>query len=317
MVSMRFMHDELDWSALQTVLAVSRAGSVTRAAKTVGVHQSTMSRRLQQLEERLGAPLFMRNPFVSTDLGHRVVARAEAVEAEVHALLRDVAEERSAVRGVVRLSTAHELATWVLAPQLQRLRRAHPNLQLELLSRDSQAVLSQREADVALRTGAMGEEGDVVARRLGEVRYGLMRRRGSRGAAWITLDPMLPWATDARWVETHDPGGPWFARASTTAVLVALVSEGAGRGWLPMGMLDLHPGLELMAHPHDPPAPRPVFALAHRDLVRLPRIRAVIEWLTDCYGGISARPEAHASMVPAVHDGEGGFLGEAEEDSAR
>lgn len=168
------MLDTFDWDALKSFLAVARSGRLTTAARTLGVDHSTLSRRINGLEEVLGAKLFERNPtgYSLTGQGARVLASAEAMERAALGVLRDVAEENLAASGTVRIGAPDGFGTMFLAPRLGELQRRHPELNVQLVTRPRQFSLSQREADIAIGL-ARPAKGRLKARKLTDYELGL------------------------------------------------------------------------------------------------------------------------------------------------
>src|SRR5882757_5819123 len=115
---------DLNWNDLRYVLAVARSGGVHGpAGRSLGVNETTVSRRLACIETALGAKLFQRSEGLLrlTDAGHRVVERAERVEMEVEAVKEITTGTKSAVAGSVRLTSIPILINRLLFPDLKRL----------------------------------------------------------------------------------------------------------------------------------------------------------------------------------------------------
>ena len=143
----------MQWDDLQTFLAIARQGTLSAAARELGVTQPTMGRRLTAMERRMGARLLQRLPsgFALTALGESVLANAERIEAEALAAERTIVGRDVALEGVVRLTTVETLADRVVAPAMARLQQVHPGIVVELVPDMRTLSLSKREADIALR----------------------------------------------------------------------------------------------------------------------------------------------------------------------
>jgi DNA-binding transcriptional LysR family regulator len=145
-----------NWDDLRLFLAVAEQGSFSAAARLLKLGQATLSRRMADLEESLGQPLFERNSqgVALTPLGRRLLPSAQAMaewaaEAQVqHA----GAQQASAMQGKVRIAAPPSIAYDLLAPLAADIRRAHPGLQIDVLSSVKLLNLSRGEADIALRT---------------------------------------------------------------------------------------------------------------------------------------------------------------------
>lgn len=158
----------LDWDDLRFVLAVARTGSALRAAKTLGVNQTTVTRRITNIERVIGADLFesRQSGQLLTPLGQIVAAGAERVESEVVALQSAIDARQRLLSGSVRFTSSEVYANWVIAPFLRNFRKQYPGVTVELITDDRRLDIARGEADVALRAGSRPEGAGVVAKRL-------------------------------------------------------------------------------------------------------------------------------------------------------
>ena len=169
----------LDWERQRAFLAVLGEGSLSGAARVLGLSQPTVRRRIEDLERQVGAPLFTRSPSgltptgVARDLGQHARTMATAAEA----FMRTASGDADAAEGVVRITASEVIGVEVLPPILAELRARHPGLILELSLGSRNEDLLRREADVAVRMSLPAQK-SLVARRIGAVRLGLFARRG-------------------------------------------------------------------------------------------------------------------------------------------
>jgi len=110
----------MEWDDLKTFLAIARYGTLSAAARALGVTQPTMGRRLHAMEDRTGARLLQRLPgrFALTPLGESVLGNAERIEAEALSAERTITGRDVALAGVVRLTTVDTLAARIVTPAL-------------------------------------------------------------------------------------------------------------------------------------------------------------------------------------------------------
>ena len=164
----------MDWGLYRYFLAVAETGSLTGAARSLGVSQPTVGRQIQALEEKLDARLFDRvaNGYVLTAAGKAVVELARSIELNAVAIERKVAGEDRSLAGKVCLSAPEGIANCWLMPKIALFQARHPEIELELIIGMSHHDLIRREADIALRIGDPGSE-ELVGRRLCEVTFGL------------------------------------------------------------------------------------------------------------------------------------------------
>lgn len=276
----------LDWGHLRFFLALARTGSLSSAARVLGVDRNTVARRVAALEEELGLSLYERGPqsWARTPAGEELVALASRVEEDVLALARHADARDTAVAGVVRLTTASHVAALLLAPELPALRERHPGLVLEIAVDQRTFDLTRREADLAVRMGRPRDAG-LVTRKLTDVAFGLyaapgtFRRRTVDFAAdpFVGLDESLASTPQERWIQRVAPERRVVFRCNSTAALQAAARAGVGVAVLPRFAADRDAGLVRLEGPE--PVPHELWLLVHGDLRRTPRVKAVIAWI--------------------------------------
>src|SRR5689334_20446118 len=168
---------EPSWDDLRIFLSLAREGTLTMAAKALGVSHPTVARRVQVLESQIGARLFDRLPdrFVPTAAGEELLADTEAMEKAALSINRRSAGLSDTVSGVVRLS-AGEAMTALLARHVGALRRNLDQIEFELTASHTLANLSRREADLLIRE-QVPDLAEIVARKLGRVAYAVYGHR--------------------------------------------------------------------------------------------------------------------------------------------
>ena len=279
----------MEWSDLRIFLAIAREGTLGAAARKLGQTQPTMGRRLRALESAVGQTLFQRTSagFVLTDEGDSVLAHAERIEEEALALERQLAGQGAELQGMLRLSSSDWFGIHVLAPVLAEFGRAHPRVCVELLTDARFYSLARREADIVLRISRF-DETDVIARRLLRVSYGLYGAKGTKrprpgdgtGMRVVTMDVAFAEMPDALWLKRILPKAEVAFRSNNRDVQARLCAAGAGLAVLPRPLGDAMPGLVHLDIGEAPPG-RDTFLGYHRDLRRLPRLRALIDLLTE------------------------------------
>jgi len=169
---------EPGWDLYRTFLAVLRHGSLSVAARDIGLTQPTAGRHVAALEAQLRTSLFTRSPrgLLPTEAALALAPHAEAMAAAAAALHRASSAEGSAERGAVRVTTGHLMGVDVLPPILAEFARRYPQIELELALSDRNLDLLHREADIAVRMVRPTQKA-LVARRIGEVTIGLFAHR--------------------------------------------------------------------------------------------------------------------------------------------
>jgi DNA-binding transcriptional LysR family regulator len=179
---MQTVRHMLDWNDIRYFLAVSRTGSSAGAARALGVNQTTVTRRIGELERALGATIFERRPD-----GYRVrpeaaelLSMAERLEAEVE---RFQSIGGALGRGLdrIRVTTNEPLANAIVAPAIRLFRGRFPNVRIDLAVSPRQLDLACGEADVALRAAALADDSDLIARKVGDAFWGVYCSRDYAG----------------------------------------------------------------------------------------------------------------------------------------
>lgn len=145
----------IDWDDFRFVLAIVRGGSVSAAAKQLGVDHATVIRRVDRLEKHLSAKLFDRRKtgYLLTEAGQRVADSAEAMESTIVANQEQVGGSVARLTGTVRIGAPDGFGTAFLAPRLAPFADRYPDLDLQLVATARLFSLSKREADIAISEG--------------------------------------------------------------------------------------------------------------------------------------------------------------------
>lgn len=281
------------WDYRRTFLAVLAQGSLSGAARTLGLTQPTVGRHIEALETELGAPLFTRSAggLAPTDTALALRPHAEAMAAAAEALARTASGEAEAVRGVIRLATSDIMGVEVLPPILAGFHEAHPDVAIELTLSSRQEDLLRREADIAVRM-ARPVQGALLARRIGVARVGLFAHRrfieahgvpttfAEVGRFGIGFDRD---AQARRMLEERQValGRDDFAfRSDQDLAQLAMVRAGFGVGGCQVGIArrdpDLVPVLEGVFRYE-----MEVWVAMHEDLKSSRRMRLMFDWLAD------------------------------------
>ncbi|MVW62394.1 LysR family transcriptional regulator [Massilia sp. NEAU-DD11] len=282
----------MDWNDLKYFLEVARGGSLTRAADVLRVSQSTVSRRIAELEARLSTRLFARHQtgYHLTDEGRELLGRAEAVEDNMLAFERGASGLSPGVSGLVRLATSDNLASDLVIPALPRFVARHPQLRLEIVTTTAAVELGRRDADLALRL-VRPSHGNLKARRLGAMSYGVYGHRDYlarhpapaddplAGRAMITWDEAHAHLPAAQWLAKRAPEAHVVLAVSTLRAQIAAARAGLGLAIIP-DFLVTDPDLVRVLAPGDVFSDG-VWLVLHADLAASSRVRAVADFLAE------------------------------------
>lgn len=171
------MAANIGWELYRSFLGVLKEGSLSGAARQLGITQPTVGRHIAALETALGVVLFTRSPtgLLPTAVARTLRAHAETMERTAAALERAASSQGDEVRGVVRVSASEVVGVEVLPPIITALRRQHPHLRVELILTNRLIDLLQLEADIAVRMVRPSQE-QLLARRVGLIEVGLHAR---------------------------------------------------------------------------------------------------------------------------------------------
>jgi DNA-binding transcriptional LysR family regulator len=168
------MTSDIGWELYRSFLSVLNEGSLSGAARALGVAQPTVGRHVAALEKSLGLALFTRSQIglMPTEAALSLRSYAQAMQSTAAALERAAASQGMGVRGTVRVTASDVIGVEVLPPIIASLRDEHPDLVLELVLTDRMQDLLRREADIAVRMARPRQE-LLVARRVGQIELGL------------------------------------------------------------------------------------------------------------------------------------------------
>lgn len=287
---------ELDWNDIPLMLSLARAGSMSSAARELGVDVSTISRRVAAVEAVLNTRLFIRSNrgYEPTDAGAVFMARAENVIGEVRAMLTETRAEAEGVSGPVRITAVSALFDRWLVRRLPELLEAHPKLQIQLLTDNSNLSFTRREADFALRLAKPTEDAALVMRRLGDIGFGVYgaprfaglppERWGEQG--WLSYRDDLSGLPEMRWLSQLRPEPQRVLQVSNVTTLIEACEAGLGLALLPWMIGDTSGLCRLSSRPE---VRRELWLLGHRDAARIKRFRAVGDWLHQAFAADAAR----------------------------
>jgi DNA-binding transcriptional LysR family regulator len=282
-----------EWDDARHFLAIHRKGSLSAAARQLGVNQSTVGRRLIALEEELGAKLFLRTRegYRIAPAGERLLPHAERMEDEATAISREITGQVATLSGTVRVTTADLFGARIIAPLLVRFHERYPDIDLELDADNRLRSLSKREADMAIRIGGQLETG-VAVRKLGEFSNSayaskdyIARRGRPRDDDWAGhdfigfSDPLIRMG-ESRWIEERAVKGRVVMRTINTLGMLTAAVAGLGIAVLPCYAGDPEADLVRLVPPSKC-VQHSMWLVVHEDMRHAARIRAISDFLAE------------------------------------
>lgn len=279
-----------DWNDLRYLLAVAEHGSTLAAARHLNVNQTTVQRRLGQLENNLGLRLVERSPrgYRLTTEGALVLPHAEQVAVAIEIFGQKVIETSRA--GILRLTCPEPIAIRLAQSGfIDRFHARHPAILVQFVLADRYIDLSKGEADVALRSG--DTEGDLVGRKIADSIWtayasrSYLERNGAptsvedlKHHALIAFDESLARHRLSTWLREIAPDAQFIARSNSVLGLVSAAKAGMGVAALPIALGDTEPDL-VRCLESIPDLTRAWRVLTHPDLRHLPRVNAFFDFV--------------------------------------
>lgn len=285
------------WELYRSFLAVMREGSLSGAARALGMTQPSLGRHMRELESALGAVLFARSPqgLAPTELAHELIPHAEAMASASAALRRAASAGRDAISGAVRISASVVIGAEVLPPILTAFRERHPGIVIELVLSNQTTDVLRRDADIAIRMVQPTQDA-LVARHVGQVMLGLFAHRRYLEAhgrpatlAELAGHALIGFDTELPYIRRMRPEGVPYARENfalrTDDDLAALAAlrAGFGIGIVQVNLARRDPQLVHLL-PDDLAIPLDTWVVMHEDLRQSLRVRRLFDYLGEALG---------------------------------
>ena len=283
-----------DWNDLKYFLAVARHHSTIAAGKVLGVNQSTVHRRLTELERKLERKLVVRETagYRLTEYAEELLPYAERIENGVLELERHVRDETRDLTGVVRVTCPEPIVLRLTkSALLERFNTRYPQLRIEFLTSDRYLDLTKGEADVAFRSG--DTDGELVGRKVAESLWAIYASKAyiSRNGKperiedlsqhpLVAFNESLNNHRTAIWLREVAPNATKSSRSNSVLGLVSAVKSGIGIGPLPTALGDADDELVRVLGPIKD-LTRDWRLLTHPDLRYTPRVSAFFDFVIE------------------------------------
>jgi len=281
---------ELAWNDLHLVLNVCRSGTLSGAAKVMGINHSTVFRRIVAIENRLNVRLFDRlaTGYVMTQSGEAVMHTAEKVESEVNQLARQLIGRDLQLNGDLRITLPDAFGLQLVIPHLQAFRERYPRIKLDLSLSNASLDLSRRQADIAIRITNKPPE-ELIGKKICRMKmsfYAALEYLKSQTKNdlncydWLMPNVELDNLETGRWLKEHCPSANVIMTGNTLLALHSAAQSGLGVTPLPCFLGDADPKLSRIIEP--PKAlDLDVWILSHPDLRKTTRVMVFKEFFIE------------------------------------
>lgn len=299
----------MDWDYLRYIRALAIGGTLAKAGELLGVHQTTVLRRLDQMEESLGVQFFERNRdgLQLTPVGEMAFREAQRLATDVENLERKLVGDDAAPVGKVRVAAEDAMMNELLGPILAELVHAYPDIELEVLTDNDVANLSHREADLTLRPENKPQatlEGERIAAVdsavYGAARYCRRRRNMDienhpEDCTWILPDESFSHLATGRWYRKHLKNVSSVIRCNSLQSMATLARSGAGLAVLPCYLGEAAKELRRLSDPLEGESVD-LWLHVNQDTQQMARVRIVMEFLVDRLKALESAIEISASL---------------------
>ena len=292
--------NRFDWDDVRVMHAVAEAGSLSGAARALGVNHATVLRRVSSFEQATGVTVFDRTARVYRVAPRRarLIAAIRAMEAAALGVARALDAARAPLAGTVRVTSTDTLSLTVLAPIVARLMSAAEGLTIEINAQNLPSDLARLDADIAVRP-AVSLPPELVGARAGHLHFGVYAAPevlADPASGWLGFGGTLLRSKPSEWLDGHVAEADIAGRADSFPVLREMAANGQGRAILPCVLGDgdrrltrddgLFPAMFV-----------DIWVASHADLADVPRIRAVRDMLV-C--ALAEAPELAAGPLPGA-----------------
>lgn|SRR5690606_4110430 len=283
-----------DWNRARAFLVTAEEGSLSRAARALGMSQPTLGRQVSALEKELGIALFERGGrgLELTPGGMALLGHVRAMGHGANDLSLAASGRSQALEGVVRITTSEVVGALLLPPLIRKLRLQHPRIRIDLVASNAMSDLKRREADIALRFHRAGPtESYLIGRKLDTIEGHLyatpeyLAKIGNPDApsGLDRADFIGPRNVDRHVAMLGERGigvspGNFCVSAESSLVQWELAKAGLGIGFMPAALGDAEPKV-VRVLPGLQPFCMDMWLLVHRELRTSRRIRAVFDFL--------------------------------------
>lgn len=274
---------QLNWDNLRYVLMVANKGSISAAARELGVNRSTVLRRIERFQLDLNCRIFNRNSdgYALTPEAEKMIDAAREVESTLYDMQRQIEGQELRLEGKLRITTTDTFMVGMLAEPLARFRKKHPHIHLDVLVTNRILDLSRRDADIAIRP-AQEPDTEFTSHKLCDVHFSVYHRAGLdvqddlNQMSWIGVTDALQASPVGDWLDRNVDPANIVIRCDSLVAIRSCAEAGMGQALLPSMLGDTSPLLR-QAKDAKNELSFGLWLLTHPDMVRSARVSAIIE----------------------------------------
>ena len=284
---------QFDWNLARAFLVTSEEGSLSAAARALGLTQPTLSRQVSGLEQALGVVLFERvgKGLELTPSGAALLEHVRAMGDAAVNLKMAAAGQSNAITGHICISATDLVANLVMPTLVQKLRRLHPDISVDLIVSDTLSDLRRREADIAIRA-IEPVDPDSIARKIGDITGHLYASEHYLEQIGVPQSPddledadficdrseMIKNILAGCGIELNQRNFP--VTSGSVITQWELVRRGLGIALLPDQLAEREPEFHKVL-PELKPFSAPLWLVVHKELRTSRRVRIVFDFLLD------------------------------------
>lgn len=282
----------MEWNDLKIILAIGRDGTLSGAAKALGMNHSTVFRRINTIEEKMEVRFFDRLPqgYSMTEAGEAALRTAERIDDEVNGLSRELVGKDLRLQGAIRVTAPEGVSLQLLRPIFAAFLHQHPGIQIDLVVTGSALKLARREADLAIRVTKKPPD-TSIGRRVCKFGFGIYAARTYIEADkkskvenynWVLLEDSSNWFSPGLWKKMLNAKANVVFRSDSTSAIVNAALDGLGVTPLPCFIGDSEKSLvrvDELQKELEKETPPDLWILMHPDLRHTARVKALMHFL--------------------------------------
>jgi len=281
----------MNWNDFSVVLAVARENSFTGAAQVLKVAHTTIGRRISDIEEKLGAKLFIRTrtACIPTDDCREILNSIERMEVEALAIGDHFRNYDQKPRGLVKITTMPWIIKNILVPALPSFPARYSELELQFIGDTRERSIITNETDLSLRFDTKPRERESILD-LADFSYSLYAPDVGEPdkMKWVTYWEDYFYYQPEKWIRNkQDDGQRICVRANDASFVLEAIRAGIGKGVIP-DFLGSAESKIIRFSDEEPEFIRTLKLLYHPDMRKLARIDAVISWLQEVFKGLDS-----------------------------